>query len=328
MIVGCLSGNPLDASLHDDFTRSVVSHRSAIAHVHGLWDAGTYAAMRVLHQRPIPLVFSPRGMLEPWALRHKWFKKRIYLLAYLWPILARADLLHATSVEEHDTLRNFGLRQPIAMIPNGIDVGMFATTNRGDRLRVPPRRLLYLGRLHPKKGLENLLRAWARLDCRGWQLAVAGIDDGGHQKRLVALASELRVQDTVEFPGPKIGEAKLRYLATGDAFVHPSFSENFGIAVAEAMAAELPVVATVGTPWKCLADNRLGWWVEPTVDTLERTLREVMQTDPTVLADMGRRGREYVARTFAWPAIGAQMAACYDWLLGRASAPDCIRFYG
>lgn len=325
MVLGALTGNPFDASICDAFTLNLLAAKPAIVHVHGLWDAGTYAAMRLLRAREMPLVYTPRGMLEPWALRQRWLKKKAFLLAYLRPILCRADLLHATSFEERETFRAFGLRQPIAVIPNGIDLPVEAARPTGSPRR-EVRRLLYLGRLHPKKGLENLLRAWGRLDRRGWQLSIAGIDEAGYQSRLVALANDLGLGDTVDFPGPQIGADKWRFLATGDAFVHPSFSENFGIAVAEAMAAELPVVATVGTPWKCLADHRLGWWVDPTPDALAPTLAEVMQADPAVLADMGHRSREYVARTFAWSAIGAKMAACYDWLLGRAAAPDCIQF--
>lgn len=326
IFVGPLAGNPFDAGICDRFTRDLLTAKPAIAHVHGLWDAGTYAAMRILRCRAMPLVYTPRGMLEPWALRQRWLKKKAFLLAYLKPILSHADLLHATSAEESDTLRALGLRQPIAVIPNGIDLTAESAQPASRPTLAAPRRLLYLGRLHPKKGLENLLRAWARLDRGGWRLSIAGIDEAGHQARLVALANELAVHDTVDFPGPQIGEDKRRFLGAGDAFVHPSFSENFGIAVAEAMAAGLPVVATVGTPWSCLADHRLGWWVEPTPDALARTLAELIRTDPAVLADMGRRSREYVARTFAWPAIGSQMAACYAWLLGQSPAPACVRF--
>lgn len=326
IVVGALAGNPFDAGIRDAFTRDLMAAMPVVAHVHGLWDAGTYAAMRLLRVREMPLVYTPRGMLEPWALRQRRLKKKAFLLAYLKAILSHADLLHATSVEESDTLRVLGLRQPIAVIPNGIDLAAESVRSASRPTNATPRRLLYLGRLHPKKGLENLLRAWARLDRRGWQLSIAGIDEAGHQSRLVALAKDLGLGDTVNFPGPQIGADKWRFLATGDAFVHPSFSENFGIAVAEAMAAELPVVATVGTPWRCLADHRLGWWVEPTPDALARTLAEVMRTDPAALADMGRRSREYVARTFAWPAIGSQMAACYAWLLGQSPAPACVRF--
>jgi glycosyltransferase involved in cell wall biosynthesis len=326
IVVGALAGNPFDSSIRDTFTQKLLATKPVVAHVHGLWDAGTYAAMRLLRCREIPLVYTPRGMLEPWALRQRWLKKKAFLFAYLKPILSRADLLHATSVEEGDAFRTLGLRQPIAVIPNGIDIPVDYVSANGGSRHASARRLLYLGRLHPKKGLENLLRAWARIERRGWQLSIAGIDEGGYAKRLVALANDLGLSDTVDFPGPQIGDDKWRFLATGAAFVHPSFSENFGIAVAEAMAAELPVVATVGTPWRCLADNRLGWWVEPTPEALAQTLTEVMQTDPAVLADMGRRSRDYVARTFAWPTIGTQMAACYDWLLGRSPAPACIRF--
>lgn len=324
MIVGPLRGNPFDRYQSDETTAAAVAVRPMVAHVHGLWDASTCAAMRLLSRRDVPLVFSPRGMLEPWALNQRWFKKRLFLAAYLARILKRAELLHATSDEECCTLRGLGFRQPIAVIPNGIDVSAGSISGAW-QTRPTSKRLLYLGRLHVKKGLENLLHAWARVRPDGWQLQIAGIDDGGYQAKLERLAAQLELHGDVAFPGPQIGVAKWEYLSSGSAFVHPSFSENFGIAVAEAMVAGLPVIATVGTPWKLLAEHRLGWWVEPTPEALASAIAEVIDARPATLADMGRRAQAYVAEHFAWSGIARKMADCYDWLCERGPVPDCIR---
>lgn len=324
VLTGSIRGNPWDAGFADGLTRAVIAQAPAIVHVHGLWDAGTCAAMRVLHRRAVPLVYSPRGMLEPWALRQRWFKKQVFLTAYLGPILRNADLLHATSLQECDALRRLGFRQPIAVVPNGIAVAAGSAT-RSTAGVSSIRKLLYMGRLHPKKGLENLLLAWARVRPPGWQLFIAGMDDGGYLTKLERLSTNLGLNGSVEFKGPQIGNAKWDFLASGDAFVHPSFSENFGIVVGEAMAASLPVIATVGTPWKLLADHGLGWWVEPTPDAIAGALEELAGKEPPVLREMGRRARAYVMNHFEWNAIGREMADCYGWLLGRNPAPKCLR---
>lgn len=296
----------------------------SIVHLHGLWDAGTFAAAELVRGRNPGFVVSPRGMLEPWALRQKWLKKKVFLVAYLNRMLTKADLLHATSDSEADSLRRLGFRQPIAVVPNGIDCSR-ALPRAGDS-DAGPRRLLYLGRLHLKKGLENLLRAWALVRPANWRLSIAGLDEDSYASRLQSLATALDLGDAVEFPGPMLGPDKWRYLASGSAFVHPSFSENFGIAVAEAMAAGLPVIATVGTPWQMLPVERCGWWVHPTPEALAASLQELTSCDDATLQAMGSRARAYAASAFDWSSIGRDMAGCYEWLSGLGAAPRCIRF--
>jgi len=304
--------------------RSVLQANPSIVHLHGLWDAGTYAAAELVRERHLGFVVSPRGMLEPWALRHKWLKKKVFLVAYLDRLLTTADLLHATSESEADSLRALGFRQPIAVVPNGIECSQALPRTAGSD--DGPHRLLYLGRLHVKKGLENLLRAWAMVRPSNWRLSIAGLDEDGYASRLQSLAAGLDLGGTVEFPGPMLGTDKWRFLASGTAFVHPSFSENFGIAVAEAMAAGLPVIATVGTPWQMLPVERCGWWVPPTPEGLAAALRELTADDETTLQAMGTRARAYAASAFDWTSIGQDMADCYCWLSGRGAAPECVRF--
>jgi len=296
----------------------------SIVHLHGLWDAGVFAAMDLVRCQSLGFVISPRGMLEPWALRHKWARKKLFLLGFLKRLLARCDLWHATSDGEAESLRALGFRQPIAVIPNGVDCSQALFPQ--DYSVVGPYRLLYLGRLHAKKGLENLLRAWAIVRPLNWRLAIAGLDEGGYASRLQSLAAALDLGGSVEFPGPMLGPEKWRYLASGSGFVHPSFSENFGIVVAEAMAAGLPVIATVGTPWQMLPTERCGWWVHPTPETLAGAIRAMTTSDQASLRAMGARAKAYAAVAFGWNAIGHDMADSYQWLAGCPAVPRCVRF--
>ena len=302
----------------------VLQTGASVVHLHGLWDAGTFTAAELVRRRSLGFVVSPRGMLESWALHHKWLKKKVFLVGYLNGLLTAADLLHATSESEADSLRALGFRQPIAVVPNGIDCT--PALPRPDARAAGPRRLLYLGRLHEKKGLENLLRAWALVRPANWCLSIAGIDEDGYAARLRTLAAALDLEPSVEFPGPKLGAEKWRYLASGMAFVHPSFSENFGIVVAEAMAAGLPVIATVGTPWQMLPVERCGWWVHPTPEALAGAIRELTAADAPTLWTMGTRARAFASVAFDWKTIGREMADCYEWLSGLHAAPRCIRF--
>jgi glycosyltransferase involved in cell wall biosynthesis len=320
--VGGLAGR--SSAGWERLVQRVLQTGPSVVHLHGLWDAGTFAAADLVQRRGMGFVVSPRGMLEPWALRHKWLKKKIFLECYLHSLLVTADLLHATSESEADSLRALGFRQPIAVVANGIDCT--PTLPRAEADEGGARRLLYLGRMHVKKGLENLLRAWALVRPAGWLLSIAGLDEDGYASRLHSLATSLDLGSSVEFPGPKLGHEKWRYLSSGTAFVHPSFSENFGIAVAEAMAAGLPVIATVGTPWQMLPVERCGWWVHPTTESLAAVIREVTAADDATLRAMGARAKAYAAAAFDWSEIGRDMADCYDWLSGIREPPQCIRF--
>ncbi len=300
--------------------------RPALVHASGLWDHGSLAVDRARRAMAFPLVISPRGMLEPWALNHRRLKKAAALLLWQRRQLTRADMLHATSAQECDNIRRLGLRNPVCVIPNGIelpaaDVGAAARVDdRGGR---PPRRCVFLSRIHPKKGLPMLLEAWARVRPVDWVLEIAGNAEGGHDREIEERIRSLRLEG-VRLVGEQAGDAKWRFLAGADLFVLPSHSENFGIVVAEAMTMGLPVITTHGTPWAAIEEQGLGWWVSPTVDAIERGLRQALAESSAQLADRGRRGREYALDSFAWPGIGRRMAACYAWLLGQGPQPPDV----
>lgn len=170
-----------------------------------------------------------------------------------------------------------------------------------------------------------LLEAWARVRPKGWVLEVAGNAEGGHDREVAQHIRNLGLNE-VRLVGEQAGDAKWRFLSGGDLFVLPSYSENFGIVVAEAMAMGLPVIATHGAPWSVLDDEKLGWWVPATASGIEAALRAATSESPDRLADRGRRARGHAVGAFAWPAIGARMAACYAWLLGLGPLPPDIVF--
>ena len=302
--------------------------RPAVVHSSGLWDHGSLAVDRAQRMAAFPLVVSPRGMLEPWALAHRRLKKSAALVLWQRRQLARADMLHATSEMECDNFRRLGLRNPVCVIPNGIDVPTeppAALRPAGTSAGGAPRRCLFLSRLHPKKGLPMLLEAWARVHPSGWELEIAGNAEEGHDREVERLIRSLGL-DGVRLVGEQAGSAKWRFLAGGDLFILPSYSENFGIVVAEAMAMGLPVITTHGTPWGVLEEQGLGWWVPATTDAIAAALRSATAESTDRLAERGRRAREHALESFAWPAIGDRVSACYSWLLGLGPLPPDVVF--
>jgi glycosyltransferase involved in cell wall biosynthesis len=341
------AGEPAVASLNAAVDRQVLESRSSvglksgwpirrqllqlarmgipdIVHNHGVWlPVNHWAASFARHQGSV-LVTHPRGMLEPWAFSHKGWKKRIAMNLYQWRDLVTARVLIATAEREFLNLRALGLTQPIAVIPNGVKVGMSCPGDAAiahDQNR--QRTILFLSRVHKIKGLLNLVSAWAKLKPTGWRLLIAGPDEGGHVADVMAFVRDNSIGKSVSYLGEVDGEEKAAAYRSADIFVLPTFSENFGVVVAEALSHGLPVITTKGAPWADLETYGCGWWVEIGVEPLAVALREAMALSDEERRAMGDRGRTYVRR-YCWDDIARQMAEVYRWVLGRGAKPDCV----
>jgi len=219
-----------------------------------------------------------------------------------------------------------GFRQPVAVIPNGIDIPDLSLKRCGGS-----RNLLFLGRIHPIKGLDLLLPAWRAVQDRfpEWRLVVAGNDDGyygksGYLNELRTLAQELNLQ-RVAFVGQLRGLNKLSAYRDADLFVLPSYSENFGMTVAEALAAGTPAIVTHGAPWEGLNQHNAGWWIEVGKDSLVACLEDALARPHDALAEMGLRGRTWMQQEFSWPYVAHRMVETYNWLAGnRSTVPAWI----
>ena len=183
-----------------------------------------------------------------------------------------------------------------------------------------------MSRIHRKKGLLNLVRAWAHANIdSAWRLVLAGPDENGHQQAVQDEIDRMGLQQHISFVGAVDDQSKWQLLADSDLFVLPSFNENFGIVVAEAMAAGLPVITTTGTPWQVLAERRFGWWVEPTVEELTAALNAACGLTRTARCDMGRRASQFVRAEFNWDQVARDMLRFYDWLIGKAATPEYVQ---
>ena len=306
-------------------SRAVREYDAGLIHVHGLWLPATFLTGSFARRNQIPLVVSLRGTLGPWAWRrHAWKKRPIW---WLWERrnLQYAAVLHATAAEEAEDCRRLGLSSPIAVIPNGVELPDAAEMNSsspaGDRRRT----ILFLSRIHASKGLLNLVAAWQKVRHSGWRVVVAGPDTDGHLKDVRKETQQAGVADDFIFPGAVYGADKWRLYRQADLSVLPTFSENFGVSVAESLAMGVPAITTKGAPWKCLEEQRCGWWVEVGVDPLAAALQEAMRLPDEVRKEMGRRGAEMARARFSWERIGLEMARVYDWILGYGDKPDCVQ---
>lgn len=294
-----------------------------IMHHHGLWLMPNVYAARAVRGTRCKLVSSPRGVLSAWALRHSRIKKRVMWWVNQGDALRRSDCLHATAESEWQEIRALGLRAPVAIIPNGVDIPAEVTRDRSPGTR---RRLLFLGRLHQKKGVDILLRAWSEVAPKAddWELTIAGPIDSDYARNLQGLAAELRAP-RVHFVGALYGADKASALASADLFVLPTHSENFGMAVAEGLASGAPAIVSKGAPWQGLEREECGWWIDVGVEPLVAALREALGKDDETLSALGARGRAWMQRDFSWATVGRRMTDVYEWLLGGGALPPWIR---
>lgn len=297
-----------------------------IVHSNGVWMLpNVYPAQAIATlppgQRP-KLVTAPHGTFAPWALHHHALRKKLFgRFGGQYAALAATDMWHATVKEEYDDIRRLGYRQPIAIVPNGVDVPLHI-----EEPRTQHRRMFFLSRIHPKKKPDLLLRCWAKLEKEfpEWTLSIVGPDkDNPYADEMKQLAQQLRCQ-RVTFEGELKGDDKYRFMAASDCEVLPTITENFGIVVAEALACQTPVICSQGAPWQGLENEKCGWWIPLNDDAFTETMRKVMQTPRETLQEMGARGRAWMQRDYAWSGIGAKMKAAYAWLLGQGDRPDWV----
>ena len=347
------------------FRRALEEFTPDLVHTHGLWAYSSVVTNHYRRRRGVPYVISAHGMLDPWAVNNSRWKKAIAHFFYEGVHLGEASCLRALCEPEARAIRQLGLKNPIAIIPNGIDLPeenqKSGVRSQKSEISAPisdlrslasgRKVLLYLGRIHPKKGLVNLLKAWAAANRKSgeWILAIAGWDQGGHEAELKQLATELGIvwkdarsqksevrsqtsdlhpltsgAASLLFLGPQFNEGKMACYQNCDAFVLPSVSEGLPMVILEAWAYGKPVVMTpecnLPEGFAAGAALRIG----TDVASLQQGLEQLVRSSPADLAAMGANGRRLVQEKYAWPRLGREMAGLYEWLLGGGTKPECI----
>ena len=308
----------------------LLNSNADVFHAHGLWMMpGIYTAdaARRLNR---PLILAPRGMLGRDALKFSSSVKQAFWTALQKRACDQVSCFHATAESEHHDIRAFGLMQPVAIVPNGIDLPVLSELESREASRsltTTAPFILSLGRIHPKKGLDRLIAAFAQVahDHEDWELKIIGPDEGGHADQLSRLATAAGLQHRVFINLPVYGQEKFRLMRQAEIFVLATLHENFGMTVAESLAVETPVVSTKGAPWAGLEVNGCGLWVEHSPDAIAKGLRELMSMPRKERQKMGARGRAWMQRDFGWDGIAAKMFDVYSWQLGLQAQPDWVR---
>ena len=309
-----------------------------ILSTHGLWKYCSVASHQWHRRAGRPYIVHPHGMSERWALRNAKWKKQIAALLYENTHLRDAACLRALCEAEAQSIRASGMRNPVCIIPNGVDLPQLVeastleTENLSFQTFAQGRKvLLYLGRLHPKKNVANLVRAWKQtlnyhpLTPENWVLAIAGWDQGGYESELKKLASDYGLTASVSFPGPLFGQEKEAVYRASDTFILPSVSEGLPMTVLEAWAHAKPVLMTpeCNLPEGFAAEAALQIGTSP--EEIAAGLKQLIEMSDDDRRAMGDRGRTLVATKFSWPHIGEEMRSVFEWVLGGGPTPQSVR---
>jgi glycosyltransferase involved in cell wall biosynthesis len=306
-------------------TQALSQHIEAfdLVHVHGMWSFPVVEACKIARQMSVPYVISPRGMLMPWELRHKAWKKLPYLALSEYYSLRRCAGIHCTSETEVAEIERLRLGGRCFIIPNAIDLAEFQSLPKRGVFReargLDGTLALFLGRLHPKKGIKLTLEAFARVAVShpDLQLVLAGPDEGNYNESISMWATQHGFAERVHVVGPLVGHERLAAYADADLFVLLSESENFATSVAEAMASSLPVLLTPGVGISSTVKAcRAGIVVEPTVEAATRGLASLLD-HPVERQSMAERARSTALQTYSTETVGAAMCRQYEHILHR-----------
>jgi glycosyltransferase involved in cell wall biosynthesis len=304
-----------------------------IVHGHGLWLPTNWVTGYYAIKENKPFVITTRGALNPNALLHSRWKKKVAGYLFDNRNLRFADCIHVTSIGEYEAIRIYDLSNPVAVIPNGLDIKKFMSLPPRDALikRYPmlagKRILLFLSRISWEKGLVELAESWDSIspEFGDWALLIVGDGKLRYVSQLKERFAVGKGKDRVIWTGILTGPEKYEVYAAADLFVLPSHTENFSLVTAEALAAGVPVITTQGTPWAELVERECGWWVPLGTDHLTSALREAMNLSDAARQKMGENARRLIEEKYTWDRIAEEMIAVYRWMLHDGALPDCVK---
>lgn len=297
-----------------------------IYHTNGMWMHINHSTCAIARKKGKPYIITPHGMLYPeslarsawkkWPMRKIWFDRDI----------RDADCIHATCNKEMENLRLLGYKGPIAVIGNPVAVPDYTEDlfNNRNCNSASTSSIAFLGRLHPRKKVENILQGLAKSTKPNLKVYIMGEGDSGYKDFLKQEASRLGIANRVHFLGFVNGRKKFETLAKMDALFVPSDFENFGMIIPEALIVGTPVMASLGTPWETLNTERCGWWRDNSPESIAAIINQLYRLSNEERNAMGKRGRDYILRTFAADKVATQMLSLYKWIIGEATRPEFV----
>ena len=305
------------------YLKKMFLFRPNLIDVQGLWSSASLFNLIYNKLRPTPYVVTPRGMLEKWALNQSYFKKLIYYHLIEKYHLKNAACLRATSDMEMNTFKKLGFKNKIINIPNSIKIPKI---NLKFKIK-KKKKILFLNRIHKKKGISELLNAWKHIHNKylDWELVICGFDENGYKDKMIKLSNELKLNRVV-WKDSVLGKDKYNLFRSSDLFVLLSHSENFGLSIAEALSFGLPVITTTNTPWKDLKKYNCGWCIDLKMKKIIKTMENAICLNPKKKISMGKRGRAWIERDFSDQSIAPKLQSAYNWILNKGPKPKKIIF--
>lgn len=308
---------------HKALEKLILNERFDIIHAQNLWNPLYHKVAKIARRHNIPYIMTPRGCLEPWCLKHKALKKKLALFLYQKNDLQKATCILATSKMEATNIRNIGITAPIAVIPNGIDVSEYKCRQSGINVK---KQICFISRIHQKKGLELLIEVWSKLYKKypEWKIIIAGNGEKNYIDYLNNLIVSKGLYDSVKILPPVFGNEKQKLYSESALFILPSYSENFGMVIAEAMSCGLPVITTKNTPWEMLNENNIGWCIDLSLENLQGCLNSAINLGMDSLFEMGQHASLYIKDNYHFSSVAKRINLLYDWIKGTIPKPDFI----
>ena len=312
-----------------EIKRALLKENSDILHMEALWRYPQLLMTAWKKHKKAPIVCSPHGMLDPYIINNQGWLKRLISKLFFQKSLEAVDCYHVLCQKEYEDIRAYGLKQPVAIIPNGINMPdpnlKFEKTDN-------KKHLLYLGRLHKKKGVDLLIKAVADIKNENaalldnWQIDLVGWDHENCKAELEKIVSENHLEDMVVFHGGLFGKDKQRMYATADGYILPSHGEGLPMTVLEAWSWKLPVIMTSECHLPEGYDAEAAIRINDNVVSVKNGLMKFFGMDDEERKAIGQRGYDLVCEKFTWDASAKKMLEVYEWLLGKSEKPDFVYY--
>lgn len=309
-----------------DIEKFIAEEGFNIIQMQSIWAWSYHEVAKIARKHNIPYLITPRGMLEPWSLRQKKWKKKLGLKLYQFKDLEKAACIFTTADMEAQHVRELGIKTPISIIPNGIETEGYPCRTSMEGVK---KQILFLSRIHVKKGIEILIEAFSHLheEFKDWNVVVVGNGEQDYIDSLKLKVKSLGLEDCFKILPPVYGKDKVKLYQESSIFCLPSYSENFGMVIAEAMSCGVPVITTTGTPWEHIntsiplgkgrGETPIGWCVELSVENIESTLRKAMSLDPSILYEMGQRGNQLIQDTYNYHSVAKKTKELFECIVNK-----------
>ena len=280
------------------FLRNFSDPENSVIHIHGIWMPLPLLGYLLANYFCIPYIISPHGMLMPNAIKDKKFKKQIAMFLFQKRMLDRANLILVSSYLEYKALKNIETKYVVKIIPHAIDFNFNLSNHKLNNIK---RKMLFMGRIHPSKGIKELLDIWKTIELNDWKLLVAGIiEDTNFYRNLINSSKKEIKEKRIEFLGPVYGAEKIKLFELSNVFILPTKTENFGLVILEALSFGIPVITTREAPWEIIHNEKIGWWVPNKKIKIKNAILQASKLSNKELYLMGDKARNISMKNFSW----------------------------